>query len=197
MSTYPFFCCSRHSYVCLFSSKIGYSLSTTPNVICNFLSMDEISGAVPEDAESQNYNAECSFIVQVQEWCDLKSTDLSTDLSGTSCRNESNCCSSTSAGTPYDFSHRNGAEKVSQFHAKPFYLRASCKAERDQWINDINSAVLAHRKDKANQTNQRNHAFYRHQLRLRSFYTSFSFQAATAFLVALNFFVTVRLHPQV
>jgi hypothetical protein len=154
------------------------------------MSMHEISGAIPEDTENNNHDTECSFIVQVQESKDVRSSDMT----GADDRNDLSCGSSTPAGTSCDSSYRDGGEKASQFHAKPFYLRASCKAERDQWINDINAAVRTYQSDRANQKNLRTSAFYRQQLRLRSIYTSFAFQAATAFLVALNFFVTVCTH---
>ena len=148
--------------------------------------MNEISQAVPEYTENIHQDADCSFIVQVHE---------PNEGNGAINRKELGCNASTPGGASYDSSHRNGAQKVSQFHAKPFYLRAICKAERDQWINDINTAVRTFQRVKADEMNLQNSAFHRQQFRLRSIYNSFAFQTATAFLVALNFFVTVRRHP--
>ena len=147
--------------------------------------MNEIARAIPENTENVHQDAECSFVVQVQEPKEV-------NLRGTNKRNEVGCNTSTPGGTPHDFSYRNGAEKVSQFHAKPFYLKASCKAERDQWINDINTAVRTFQRVKADEMNLRNSTIHRQQFRLRSIFTSFAFQTATSFLVALNFFVTVK-----
>ena len=52
-------------FVCLSPSKIGYSLSTSPNALCNCLSMDDISGAVVEDPDGFDCHTECTFVIQV------------------------------------------------------------------------------------------------------------------------------------
>ena len=54
-------------YVFLWASRIGYSLSPNPDIICNFISFDDISRAEVVDAESKDWRTKCDFVVQVSE----------------------------------------------------------------------------------------------------------------------------------
>jgi hypothetical protein len=166
-------------YVCLFASKIGYSLSTAPNAICNFTSIDDIFRAVPAEPESQFHDEECSFIVQVHK----KGEDgviSESDQHGLAHKKLS-----------FEFTARNKFNKETRICPRPYYFKATSIAERDQWISAINSALRANQREKEYKEIKNKNLFRRLQPTLRSIYSGLWFQFATALLVALNFFLTV------
>jgi hypothetical protein len=175
---------------------MGYSLTTTSNVICNFLSMDDISGAFLEDPDSTFYDAECSFVVQVHK--NLDSATVTPPNSGGSSR----CSSIGSKGAPpaalegaaepvLDFSVRADAAAAAPPAPRSYHFKASSVAERDQWMQSINAALCAYQQAKAEQEHRSRSRARRLQRRLRAVYTGLPFQTSTALLVAINFFVTV------
>lgn len=150
---------------------MGYSLSTTPHAICNFLSIEDIAGAEPEVYEgigNAPQDTERSFVVKVH--------------------------AHGSPGNIGESVHSPGEiskDKTLPLSPKPYYFKASSITERDQWIEDINSALIGfHRKREAGGV-LRIGSWRRFQRRLQSIYTSAPFQTATAITVGLNFFVTV------
>jgi hypothetical protein len=179
------------SYVCLFSTKIGYSLSTTPNVICNFLSMSDISGATLEDPGSTVHHSECSFVIQVQQPSNDKADSVSVYTQ--SCRNLPNDADPSGKMACGLSKSIAGDSEIQQprFEPQPYHLQASSIAERDQWMNAINTALRAYQRTKEEEVRKRGSALRICQLRLRSFYNGLLFQSLTALLVAVNFFVTV------
>ena len=179
-----------HSYVCLFSTKLGYSLSTTPNVICNFLSMNDISGATLENPDSTVHHAECSFVVQVHSSGDDNADAASNQDDTSKPPNNSEPSEKIACVVPESIV---GETVVNEVHLgpKPYHLQASSIAERDQWINAINTALRTYQRNKEERARQRGSALRICQLRLRSFYNGLPFQTSTALLVAVNFFVTV------
>ncbi len=180
-----------YRYICLFSTKIGYSLSTTPNVICNFLSMNDISGAALEDPDSTIHHAECSFVVQVHMLSrdrDVQAMSRNESLINTpkDAKLAGNCKLDAHEHTACDKDRQE-----SSLEPQPYHLQASSVAERDQWMSAINTTLRAYQRNKAEKARQQGSALRMYQLRLRSFYTGLPFQTSTALLVAVNFFVTV------
>jgi hypothetical protein len=179
-------------YVCLFTSKIGYSLSTTPHAICNFLSMEDIDSAAPDDTANSPHNAECSFIVSVLSRENrTRNSDQIIHHSDSNQPDSSITAAATQQTATQEPFQGGGAVAIPPLGPKPYYFRASSIAERDEWIDDINSALRAFRRTEGSDGGQRASALPGYQLRLQSIYTSAPFQAATAITVGLNFFVTV------
>ena len=179
-----------HSYVCLFSTKLGYSLSTTPNVICNFLSMNDVSGATLENPDSTIHQSECSFVVQVHPSGDDDANAASNHDERSKFPNNAETSGNIACTVP-ESGAGDTAVKEARLGPKPYHLQASSIAERDQWINAINTALRTYQRNKEERARQRGSALSVCQLRLRSFYTGLPFQTSTALLVAVNFVVTV------
>ncbi len=183
--------------MCLFSSKIGYSLSSTPSVLCNVLKMDDISEAVIEDPGGVDGNSECSFIVKVLIVDPLNKASAEQELEGTGEQSEVDCMD--------HFKRPVYSQDLSSFkkHAlldqgiaspllpQPYYFRARSVSERDHWITDINTALRLYRDKKDKHASQTRSFLRRNQQKLRAVYDSVAFQTGTAMLVGLNFFFTV------
>ena len=175
----------------MFSTKIGYSLSTTPNVICNFLSMDDISGAVLENPDSTVHHAECSFVVQVQSSGGETEDTASNQIPKRKIASDSEPSENDEAGSVLASISDTEKQLEAALAPQPYHLQAASIAERDQWIATINATLRAYQRNKEEQASQRGSALLVCQLRLRSFYNGLLFQTSTALLVAVNFFVTV------
>ena len=151
--------------------------------------MNDISGAVLEDPDSTVHHAECSFVVQVRQCVNIiKDTAF-------------NCNQSQNLSMDAEPNGKvvGGDIELQEvlLEPQPYHLQASNIAERDQWMNAINSALRAYQRDRADKVRQQGSMLRIYQLRLRSFYNGLHFQSSTALLVAVNFFFTViaTYHP--
>ena len=101
--------------------------------MCDFLSMTNILEAAVEDRDYSDGDTECEFTIRVRP----QKAHVQTAISS-----EGQDSASLKSDSHNDFSVRSAAAP-SKPAARPYYLRASCKAERNMWIRDINTAVLA------------------------------------------------------
>ena len=150
--------------------------------------MDDISGATLEDPESTVHHDECSFVVQVHPF-EIENADavsFHNECSKTPNNEQfervASCVPKSMAG--------DTVMKEIRLGPKPYHLQASSIAERDQWMNAINTALRTYQRNKEERARQGSWLRIC-QLRLRSFYNGLLFQTLTALLVAVNFFVTV------
>ena len=188
---------------------MGYSLSKTPGVICDFLSIEHIV-----KAHSTNEKNECDFIVEVAEA--VRGTTrgsnrcLCSRLPSTNSLGNEGCTGLQGSQEPPDSvmkadttrddlnggHEKSGAETVTIGNgiATPtaYYLRAHTVSERNRWIKDINRAVSRFQAER--EALKKEPSLIRCQRRIRAVQMSFEFQMATACVVALNFFVMVAQH---
>jgi hypothetical protein len=188
-------------YVCLFTSKIGYSMGSTPSALCDVLDFDSITEAIVEHPDGVDNHEECSFVVMVSieartstNGSPHKEDEDQVELSGGSKAASNDNILFTSLDEP-DFPEDLRAV-YSDYISKPgsprsYHFRATSVAERDTWIRDINGAVLAHRNAQTESAVHAKSFIHRIQLRTRPIYFSVWLQMGTALLVALNFFFTV------
>ncbi len=166
-------------------------MSTTPNAICNFLSLGDVSRAVPDESESQFHDAECSFIIKAHKQDEAGATSELDRLSPASYNPPGFATVAALGKSSCDNTSRNKVDIETRLGPKPYFFKASSIAERDQWVSAINSAVRDYQREKAYEECRKKSAFRRLQSRLRSVYTSLRFQFVTALMVAVNFFLTV------
>jgi hypothetical protein len=149
--------------------------------------MDDVTRAVLAEPDSLFHDAECSFTVQVRTKggdSEISESDQYNPLS-------SNPSVLAALGNQ-SFTSRKNNDKETQIDPTPYYFKASSIAERDQWVSAINSALRAYQREKAYEELKNKNAFRRLQPKLRSIYAGLWFQFATALLIAVNFFLTVR-----
>ena len=152
--------------------------------------MDDISGASLEDPDSTVHHDECSFVVQVHPSGDDDANAASNHDERSKFPNNAETSGNIACTVP-ESGAGDTAVKEARLGPKPYHLQASSIAERDQWINAINTALRTYQRNKEERARQRGSALSVCQLRLRSFYTGLPFQTSTALLVAVNFVVTV------
>ena len=165
------------------------------------LDLDDVEEALIEHPDGIDNNEECSFVVKAAQRCkdneetqngDSNSDDneehgfpaYACDIIMNDCINESEF--SDELRVVYQTYISKSICPLS------YHFRASSVAERDHWINDINSAIQAHRHMKADSALQAQSMLNQIQCRAREAYFSVPFQMGTALLVALNFFFTVH-----
>ncbi len=146
--------------------------------------MNDISGAALEDPNSTIHHTECSFVVHVKLSCGGEGLNCVQSTKWVNDDAEQTCADPESIAYGFDMQDTSLAPQ-------PYHLQASSIAERDQWITEINTALRAYQRERAEKARQGGSALRMCQLRLRSFYTGLLFQTSTALLVAVNFFVTV------
>ncbi len=195
----------------LWPSRIGYSLSPSPDVICNFISLDDVSCAEPLDPECKDSSTKCDFVVQVVPNLAHENIEKSNgeDLSFTKTVPKSN-------GPEHQLSQRSYAQRPTWFNFvkhglqralkspaahdllkedqaahKPYFFRASSVSERNKWIHHINLAVANFQNEKQRHIHEQDNFLLRNQAWVRKIYTSITFRMATAFCVGINFLVMV------
>jgi hypothetical protein len=53
-------------YVCVWQTRIGYSLSPTEDIICDFIEINDVEQCVAVDSSNKDEQVKCDFIVQVK-----------------------------------------------------------------------------------------------------------------------------------
>ncbi len=159
-------------------------------MICNFLSMSDISGAVLEDPDSTVHHVECSFVVHVIPSSGGRAPNHDQNREWASDTEPSKEESTEEHSLPGCITVDKEMQEA-PFGPHPYHLQASNIAERDQWINAINTALRAYQRERLERVREKGSALRICQLRVRSFYTGLLFQTSTSVLVAVNFFVTV------
>jgi hypothetical protein len=152
--------------------------------------MEDIDSAAPDVASNSTHDSECCFVVKIKaRGSIMPNSALNVDESDVPLPNSSK----TTSASPYlpEYSRNSATETIPPLVPKPFYFKASSIAGRNQWIDDINSALRAFQRQRGSDGKQRIGSCRAFQLRLQSIYTSTPFQAATAITVGLNFFLTV------
>ena len=203
------------SYVYLWPSRIVYSLSPGPDIICNFISLDDVSCAEATDPEGEDWNTKCDFVVNIvpksaeEKYATTDGEDhlsseekLKSILPDHNLAKRSNGPQSTSFNLVRESRQRTSARinaqaaddpsKDAQLAQKPYFFRASSVSDRNNWIQHINSAVANFQSEKRRKRLEQGNFLLRNQARVRNIYTSIVFRMATAFCVGVNFLVMVR-----
>ena len=177
-------------YVCLWPSKIGYSLREVPSAICGFLDFDDVECAIPHSKIADNFQSDCDFIVQV------KGIELSISANQTQTlvqcpKNSSSPVRKSSLAELFKHSRGSSKSRSVPNQSQPYYLRATSILQRDPWVRDINRTLATYRLDQEKNLRDQASFLLRNQKKIRSVYNSFTFQSGTAVLVGLNFIVLI------
>lgn len=204
---------SCRRYVYLWSSRIGYSLSPSPDVICNFISLDDVSCAEAVDPECKDCLTKSDFVVQVMQSStnnNIEATNkndlpAANDVPKFDWPEHHLSQRSEVTRTPWFKTVRQWLRKASSFqlpalnspseevqvNPKPYFFRASSVSERNKWIHHINVAVVNFQNEKRRKLHEQGNFLLRNQAWMRDIYTSIIFRMATAFCVGVNFLAMV------
>jgi hypothetical protein len=179
-------------YVCVWATRVGYSLSPSADTICDFIDMNDIDSCVAVDPSNKNEQVKCDFMVKVKLECTSTRIPTATNrmagVSGEKCEDVPH--TTDICIEPVQTPDRGTCGSISA--PKSYYFRASNLVERNQWIDTINLAITRNEEKKRKRRVIESNFFLRNQMRLRSVYTSVEFQMITAFFVGLNFLTMVR-----